>query len=645
MKSVPGDALQLAPQESAAFVELLITLADASREAVAIKNSELQYLACNSAFLKMFGLRGDEVLGKTDAELGPDRSAEKCLQGDRYVLDTGKTLEREESLSREQETRWFHVTKAPWRDREGNIQGVVMTSRDITEQKLARESIGLQAERYLTLLNTTVDGFWLVDSRGALLDVNQGYCRMSGYTKEELLGMHIPDLEAQETPEETAAHIQAIMQSGFDRFSTRHRRKDGTIIDVEVSTSFMQRRGEFLAFCRDITERTRAEAQRRRYEEKLQEARKLAERESLAKTRFLATASHDLRQPIQAMQLLSDLLVNMELPAESAEIAFRVKEAVEGLGEMLTALLDISKLDAGLINPEISEFRFNDLAQQLAGEHRPLATEHGIELRTVRSSVSLRSDQHLLSRILRNLLSNAIKYTHSGSVLLGVRRTGESARIQVIDTGMGINEDELERIFEEFHQLGNTARDRREGLGLGLAIVKRLASLLDHPVEVISQPGRGTCFSIQVPMVSVSEDLNEWLPDPESLLPILHEGARILVVEDEVDIREGLEMNLRQWGFTVSVAADFEQALRAVKEESLPALVIADYRLGTKTGIEVIRELRRQFQREIPALLLTGDATEERAHEANRYGVLLLRKPISGSQLRRAVVDCLRSVR
>lgn len=642
MTSIPDiDALQLASQESLAPLELLKLLTDASRDAVAIKSRELKYLACNAAFLRMCGRREEEVIGKTDTELSDEQTAALCRQSDLLVLETGEVIEQEEYIRNEPGEIWIHIIKAPWRDSEGTIQGLVLTSRDITEQKLAEESVGRQAERYLTLLNTTVDGYWLVDTRGALLDVNQGYCNMSGYTREELLMMHIPDLEAKECPEETALHIQAIMRSGFERFTSRHRRKDGEIIDVEISTSFLAHRGEFLGFVRDITERTRAESQRRRYEEKLQEARQLAERESQAKTRFLATASHDLRQPIQAMHLLSDLLVNTELPVESAEIAFRVKEAVEGLGEMLTALLDISKLDAGLIKTEISEFRFNDLALQLASEYLPLAKERGFELRTVKSSVSLRSDQHLLTRILRNLLSNAIKYTQAGSVLIGLRRHGETAHIQVFDTGIGIGEDELEKVFEEFHQLGNTARDRREGLGLGLAIVHRLACLLDHRVEVYSQPGRGTCFSITVPMASASEEQREWLPEDELILPVPHEGAEILVVEDEIDIRQGLEMNLKQWGYAVSVAADYGQAMQAYQEELPPVLIIADYRLGARTGIDVIRELRQRSECKIPALLLTGDATEERAQEASRHGVLVLRKPVSGVELRRAVVDCL----
>lgn len=631
--------------QSISSLELLKAMVDAAQDPIAVKDRNLVYLACNTAFLQMLGKSEREVIGHTDADLVQEGAVELCRLSDRQVLKTGEIVSREECTDTPQGRRCFHVIKRPLRNSVGSIDGVVMVTHDITERKQAEESVGLQADRYRTLLNTTVDGFWLVDSNGALLDVNKGYCNMSGYSREELLSMSIPDLEAKETLEETAQHIQAIIKSGFDRFATRHRRKDGTIIDVEISTSFLAHRGEFLAFCRDITERTRAEAERRRYEAELQHARRQAEYESEAKTRFLATASHDLRQPIQAMHLLADLLVNTELPPESAEIAFRVQEAVEGLGEMLTALLDISKLDAGLVTPECSEFPINDLLLQLVDEHLPLARERGIELRCVRSSAFVRSDFNLLTRILRNLISNAIKYTSSGGILVGVRRAGEFARLQVMDTGCGIDEDELVKVFDEFHQLGNRARDRREGLGLGLAIVKRLATLLDHPVDVVSQPGRGTCFSVLVPLAQASEYLHAWLPDenPEGSVP--YEGAEILVVDDEIDIREGLKMNLAQWGYAVSVAADFEQAMAAINDDNPPVLVIADYRLGSKTGIEVIQEVRRRLRRKIEALLLTGDVADERRREAAMLGVQLLRKPVSGAQLRRTIVDVLGKAR
>lgn len=635
------DAQDQGGQESMISIDLLKVMLDVTQDAIAIKDRDLVYQACNASFLRMFGKSEEDVIGKTDQDLGSVQEVELCRQWDLHVLESGIPNISEEFVNTPDGERCFQITKKPLHGHDGTVAGLVLISRDITERKESEESSQFQDHRYTTLLNISHDGFMIMGTDGAFKDVNQAFCNMSGYSRDEFLRMHISDIEAMEKPEETAAHIKQVMEQGYGRFDTRHRRKDGTIIDVEISTSYWSPSGYFLVFCRDITERLRAEEQRQRYEAQLQEARQLAEHESHAKTRFLATASHDLRQPIQAMHLLSNLLVNYELPAEAAEIAFRMQEAVDGLGEMLTALLDISKLDAGLVRPDLSEFRINDLVLQLASEHLPLARERGIELRCAYSSVSVRSDHNLLTRILRNLISNAIKYAPSGTVLIGVRRGGETARIQVLDTGIGIGEDELERVFDEFHQLGNSARDRREGLGLGLAIVKRLASLLDHSVSVTSLPGRGTCFSIQVPMAFPGEDLHEWLPDRGSHLPTPFEGSEILVVDDEIDIREGLEMNLLQWGYAVSVAADFEQAMAALDENSPPVLVIADYRLGAKTGIDVIREVRRRSQCMIPALLLTGDATEESAREAARLGVMLMRKPISGEQLRRAVVESL----
>lgn len=636
-------ALKLAADDPAASLSLLKALLDSTPDSIAVMDTDFVYVACNAAFMRFLDKGEGEIIGKTDFDLFPDAEAGQCRQDYLHLLDTGEPVLRDMYITYAQGKRSFQVAKTPLRNREGAIEGIVLTIRDITERRQAEESVRLQAERYATLLTTSHDGFWIMGTDGRFREVNQAFCDMTGYSREELLRMHITDLEAMEKPEETALHIKKIVQQGYDRFDTRHRRKDGTVIDVEISTSFWCPNSEFLVFCRDITERRRADLQRQRYEVELQEAWKQAEYENQAKTRFLATASHDLRQPIQAMLLLSNLLVNSDLPPSSAEIAFRMQEAVDGLGEMLTALLDISKLDAGLVKPDMTEFRINDLILQLADEHLPLARERGIELRCVNSSVYVCSDQNLLSRILRNLISNAIKYAPFGKVLIGVRREATFARIQVLDTGIGIDEEEQERVFDEFYQRGNTARDRREGLGLGLAIVKRLARLLDHSLDVTSQPGVGTCFNIHVPIASISEDQHEWLPDHASDLPVPYEGAEILVVDDEIDIREGLEMNLLRWGYAVRTAADFDQAMAVLNESSPPVLVIADYRLGAKTGIDVIREVQRRCEGKVATLLLTGDATEESTREAERLGVQLLRKPLSGDQLRRAIIGCLGS--
>lgn len=635
------------PHRAAGFpdssIVLLKAMLDASPDAIFVKDRGLVYRAANAAFLQLFDKSEDEVIGKTDTDFVSAEEAAVCQAMDRQVFETYEPVISEEWVNTPHGRRCFQVTRTPLRGGGGAIDGVVLLSRDITERLSAEESFRLQAERYATLLTTSSDGFWVMDTKGQLKDVNLAMCTMTGYTRDELMNMRVLDLEANETPEETAAHVEKIIHTGFDRFETRHRIKDGSILDVEISTSFWHPTGEFLVFCRDITERIRVEEHRRQYEAELREARNLAEHESKSKTRFLATASHDLRQPIQAMHLLAHLLVNNELPPASAEIATRLQEAVDGLSDMLAALLDISKLDAGLVEPELSEFSVSELFRQLAVEYRPQAVERGIALQYVGSHVYVRSDLHLLTRILRNLISNAIKYTPSGTVLIGLRRAGECARLQVLDTGIGIAEGEYERIFDEFHQLGNTARDRREGLGLGLAIVKRLASLLGHPVAVVSEPGRGTCFSVQVPLALRREERRHRLPEPGLPMPVPCEGAEILVVDDEADIRKGLEMSLRQWGYAVSVAADFGLAMDVLNEDNPPVLVIADYRLGAETGIEVIQAVRRRTGRCIAALLLTGDATEERTREAERLGVQLLRKPVSAEQLQRAVADCLRS--
>lgn len=607
---------------------------------IAILDRDLRFRHINLAYSKAAGVSPESVYGRNHFELYPDEENERLF---RRVVETGTAYHASANRFEHPNlgTGYWDWSLTPFRNRDKRIGGVVLALVNVTDREEATRSLRRQSDRFATILATSRDGYWLMDPQGNLEDVNQAYCDMTGYTREELVHMHIADLEANETPDDIALHIQKVFRSGFDRFESRHRRKDGTIMEVEVSASYWSPTGQFLAFIRDITEQRETERLRQRSEAKLREARQLAEQASREKTRFLATASHDLRQPIQALHLLSHLLVNSELPSATAEIANRIQAAVEGLGKMMDTLLDISKLDAGLVKPELAAFCLDELLRQLCDEYRPLAEQKGIALHCHPGSVWVHSDRHLLGRILRNLISNAIKYTPSGRIVVGVRRQAEQVRIQVLDTGVGFDQGEVGEIFREFRQLGNPARDRREGLGLGLTIVKRLCDLLGHPLEATSTRGRGSCFSVSVPL---GTDDKEAPAEPSSPRPKTRMGAEILVVDDEIDIRESLEMILRSWGYSVTTAVDFDGAIAAARAHA-PRLVIADYRLGGKTGTEVIEAIRRHSHREVAALMLTGDATAERAREAARLGLKLLRKPVAIEPLRDAIADALKGGR
>lgn len=384
----------------------------------------------------------------------------------------------------------------------------------------------------------------------------------------------------------------------------------------------------------DITERKRAEEVNRQQQQALLEARRTAEDASAAKTRFLAAASHDLRQPIQAIHLLLHLVRSHTLVDETRTVINRIGGAVDGLSNMLDTLLDISKLDAGLVVPEREGVALGPLMTRVVSEYEPLATAKGLQLRTARTSLHALTDAKLLERILGNLLSNAVKYTQNGRILLGCRRRDVEIEIMVLDTGQGIPHEAKKEIFREFHQIGNKARDRREGLGLGLAIVERLCGLLNHRIVVNSEIGKGSAFSIFIPVAQPKYG-RKVRAGRQLALPVSVNGASLLLVDDEEDIRDGLFVLCTQWGYQVYVARDEAEAMTQLKGMTAgPDILLVDYRLPDSTGLDLVMRVRRRFRRRVAAIILTGDAANVPLQETESSGIEVLHKPVAPNLLR-----------
>lgn len=366
--------------------------------------------------------------------------------------------------------------------------------------------------------------------------------------------------------------------------------------------------------------------------------RRSAEQANVAKTRFLAAASHDLRQPIHALGLLFATLAERVRDEQTAPLLQQIDAAVEAVDSMLNSLLDISKLDAGVVRPVVGPVDLAALLQQLNGEHQPVARLTGNRLHVRAGGAVVLSDAAMLHRILGNLVANALRYTTRGRVLVAARPRRESVRIEVYDTGPGIPAESREDIFLEFHQLGNPERDRRRGLGLGLAIVKRLADLLGHPLELHSVVGRGSRFSVTVPL---SPDRRQWPERRDAPLPAAAglEGRRVLVLDDEASVLDAMSRLLERWGCEVITAATPEEA-EAYLESSAPRpdLLIVDYRLRQHaSGIQTIGRLRELAGATLPALVVTGDTAPDRLREAQQSGFPLLHKPVSAERLRSAM--------
>jgi signal transduction histidine kinase/CheY-like chemotaxis protein len=368
-----------------------------------------------------------------------------------------------------------------------------------------------------------------------------------------------------------------------------------------------------------------------------------AEEANVAKSRFLAAASHDLRQPLHALGLFVQSLHESGLAARERHIIGNIRRSVDAMEELFNALLDISRLDAGVVQPRVATIPLATVFDSLRFEYAPVARQKRLALIVMKTAVYVRSDVSLLSRIIRNLLTNAISYTDRGGVVLGCRRSGESVRIEVWDSGRGIPADRHDEIFREFSQLENPERDRRKGLGLGLAIVQRLARLLEHTVELRSEVGRGSVFSVTVPR-GVQKDCVPIDAPPETTTAFDLAHALVLVVDDEAAVQDGMAAVLRRWGCDVLTSGSGEEMLaKLVGVRKSPDVIVSDYRLrGAENGIQVVEMLRSEFNAEIPALLVTGDTAPDRLRDAEASGLPILHKPVNPARLRTLIANLLR---
>ncbi len=370
----------------------------------------------------------------------------------------------------------------------------------------------------------------------------------------------------------------------------------------------------------------------------LEAAKHQAEQANVAKSRFLAAASHDLRQPLQTLALLQGLLAKTVDAAKIQKLVVRLDETLAAMSAMLNTLLDINQIEAGIVKAKIVRFRIDDLLDRVREEYADQAESAGLTLRVVGCGLSVASDRHLLEQMLRNLVSNALKYTKRGKVLVGCRRRAGMLSIEVWDTGIGIPKIEFEAIFEEYHQLGNVARERSLGLGLGLSIVKRLSSLLKHRVRIDSKLGQGSVFAIDIPEKG---DMALGVPassvrgaDAEASKNSRHTGT-ILVVEDDPEVRGLLELLLAEEGHRVVTASDGVVAVGLVQSGKVrPDIVLADYNLPNGLdGLQAVAKVRESLRRLVPVVILTGDISTDALREIARHNCVLLNKPIKTREL------------
>ena len=399
-----------------------------------------------------------------------------------------------------------------------------------------------------------------------------------------------------------------------------------------------------LIFNRSLMQSLRLRFENVELVEQLREQKEEAERANIAKSKFLAAASHDLRQPLHALMLFTSVLDEAIQYPKVRKVVDQINASVEALQSLFNALLDISRLEAGVLIAEPVHFNLQQLLDKLTNDYGLVVKDKGLNLTLKPCALVVYSDPALLEQIMRNFVTNAIRYTNTGSITVSCREQNDTIHIDVTDTGVGIPADKQEAIFTEFFQLGNPQRDRSKGLGLGLAIVERIAKLLNHPIKVDSVSGEGSTFSISVPKGDAAAVQNKQV-QPVATQQGAFDHLTIVVVDDESSIREGMQILLESWGCRVVATATLDETLKDLTTRQLtPDGIIADFRLaGTQTGIHVIQQLHAEYGDHLPALIVTGDIEVDRLREVSESGFQLLHKPVAPAKLRAFVNNVMKS--
>ncbi|MEL6373795.1 MAG: NahK/ErcS family hybrid sensor histidine kinase/response regulator [Pseudomonadota bacterium] len=492
-----------------------------------------------------------------------------------------------------------------------------------------------------------------------LLDLPQGLRRV-GAPMDEILTFCATRGDFGEGPIPAMVKERVARLSAAQDTYQEHVHGSASDLILEIKSSPMPQGGVVVTFS-DITERVAAaealaranETLERRVRERtsalvtanaaLAEAKRRADNANEEKTRFLAATSHDVMQPLNAARLYTTSLGERDLQPEERKLAGNIDASLVAVEEILSALIDISRLDAGRMAPQVTTFALGDVFKQLRVEFAPIAAERGLRLHAVHSSQWVRSDRRLLRRVLQNLLSNALKYTSEGHVLLGCRTRGDRIAIGVLDTGPGIPEDKRELIFKEFQRLDNTAYAR--GLGLGLSIVDRIATMLDHNVAMRSREGVGTAFWLEVPRAQqpAAQAIEQAKPVARSSSDLA--GRRVLCIDNEPAVRDAMLALLGGWGCEVVSIDGSGDALDAIAvAEWRPDMVLADYHLDHhQTGLEALSHLADAFETTLPAIVITADPSREVEQAIRACGHGLLRKPLKAAALRSLMTQRLRS--
>lgn len=561
--------------------------------------------------------------------------------------------------------------------------GYVKTYMDITDHKRIEDALRTSEQNIRIYTDNVPVLIAYLDKKQNYLFVNKAYAEVFQLNRQAIEGMSCRLLLTDEEYSVRKPYIEQALMGRRQRFETNLPTRDGSTRYAEVTyiphmTEYGDVQGYFTLY-QDITERRIAEdalqetnenlelrvkerthalsvvnrelrkenTVRALMEDELRQAKSDAEAANVGKTRFLAAASHDLLQPLNAARLFTSALAQQSFNNDTRQLVDNLDGSLKAAEELITAILDISKLDAGALEPKLSDFQLNDLFNSLSADFQAMAEKKSLRFRCHKLTGVVRSDQQLLRRVLQNFLSNAIRYTQEGGVLLGARRRGNMLRIEVWDSGVGIPQEKIKEVFEEFRRIDNPKHSQVQGLGLGLAITERIARMLGHKVHVRSWPTQGTVFSVDVPLGDASK-AQKSQPEKRGWMRSKGlNGIRVLVIDNEPKILEGMSALLKGWACEVEVALSSAEALKKVKNSNFDAdIILADYHLSeTDTGLMALDDLKPCWSRPVPAIVITADRTDEVKTQITEAGAHLLTKPVRPAALRAMINKTIASAR
>ena len=610
--------------------EIAHEILKSSNDAIVVADSKGSIVFVNQRAEYLFGYSPGELLGKSLEMLMPEAARHKHAKHLEHFRKSPHSRPLVSGLSLKGQRKNGEIF-----DAEISLTPVDTGKGMLVSSAIREISDTGESEAYFRhILQSAPDAMIIVDPKGRIAIANDQAMMIFGYSREQLIGQPVEMLLPEPMRHGHVGHREFYSRDPHIRPMGRGmellgRRADGSTFPVEISLSpVASAAGAFVSsVIRDVTDRKAMEAE-------LIEARQAAERANKANTAFLAAASHDLRQPVQALSLLTGALRRTVKTPLALEMVQSQQHSLDAMTNLLNSLLDISRLDAGAVTPEIEDFPVQRLIDRLSAEFGRQARQKGLRFEAGSSTVIVRSDPNLLAEIIQNLVSNAIRYTDKGSVeLTCTEREGELC-LQVRDTGIGIEAQHFEAIFREFHQI-KAPGGTKEGFGLGLAIVRRLADLLGHKVQVESTLGHGSCFTVCMPVVASTGDATADHPATIQRGAEEDSGGLVVLIEDDEKVARAWGMLLEAEGFRVATAASAGEARAVVNYlDRTPDLIISDFHLlDGSTGVEAVSQIRAVFNKPLPAFIVSGDTSKVVQDARSLENSLLMSKPVDIDQL------------